>query len=297
MIDENSFDKNQRESAELSALLKLLDDPDVEIAEAVRKKIHEYGPQVVANLRKVATEHDSPQVQENARQIIRAFQEEALENLFKKVINAFADGSDIALEETAIMLSQFGFPETNANEVSEKLDDISLRVHRHFITMQQANDLTLLMSLNRAFFEEEKFHAAETDYYAPENSYLDTLLKLKQGIPISLSVAYMLVGERAGIDLHGVGMPLHFLVFHPELNVFIDTFNHGAFLSQLDCRNFITQSGFSFSETMLARVSNMTIITRMMRNLIYAHTKQGQEWEAKKLQDTLDEIIRITDAQ
>lgn len=297
MTDENSFEKNEKESAELSALLKLLDDPDVEIAEAVREKIHEYGPQVVANLRKVAAEHNNPQVQENALQIIRSFQQDALENLFKKVIDAFAGGNDIVLEESAIMLSQFGFPETDAAEISEKLDEISLRVHRHFITMQQANDLTLLMSLNRAFFEEEKFGAAETDYYAPENSYLDTLLKLKHGIPISLSVAYMLVGERAGIDLHGVGMPLHFLVYHPELNVFIDTFNHGAFLSQLDCRNFIAQSGFSFSETMLARVSNMTIITRMMRNLIYAHTKQGQEWEAKQLQDTLDEIIRITDAQ
>jgi regulator of sirC expression with transglutaminase-like and TPR domain len=297
MIDENPFEQNEEEGAELSALLKLLDDPDVEIAEAVREKIQEYGPQVVANLRKVAREHDNPQIKENAEAIIRSFQEEALQKLFKKVIDAFAESQDIELEEAAILLSQFGFPETNALEVSEKLDEISLRVHRHFITMQQANDLTLLMSLNRAFFEEEKFRGAETEYYAPENSYIDTLLKFKQGIPISLSVAYMLVGERAGIDLHGVGMPLHFLVYHPELNVFIDTFNHGAFLSQLDCRNFIAQSGFSFSETMLSKVSNMTIISRMMRNLIYAHTKQGQEWEAKQLQDTLDEIIRITDAQ
>ncbi len=83
MIDEQSFEQNEKENAELSALLKLLDDPDVEIAEAVREKIHEYGPQVVANLRKLAREHDNPQVQENAQEIIRAFQTEALENLLK----------------------------------------------------------------------------------------------------------------------------------------------------------------------------------------------------------------------
>ncbi len=286
---------------EIRPLLALLDDTDTTVTTAVQNKLLSYGHNVVPFLSDVITrEFELTQNEENpvivnARACIRALQTEALASLMANVIDAHFEGKDINLERASLLLSSFGFPELNDSEFHEALDRIALRVHSVFIQMKNPSDLTLLMSLNTVFFEQEDFRGATKNYYAPENSYLCQLLKTKRGIPISISVVYMLVAERVGIELHGIGMPLHFLVFHPTLNVFIDTFNHGAFISRADCEQFIRQSGFAYSDSMLNKSSNISITARMMRNLIYAHSKYDQKWEAETLQETLDEILRLTE--
>ena len=56
------------------------------------------------------------------------------------------------------------------------------------------------------------FTGNTVDYADPANSYLDDVLDRRLGIPITLSVLMIEVGRRVGVDVHGVGMPGHFLV-------------------------------------------------------------------------------------
>ncbi len=51
-----------------------------------------------------------------------------------------------------------------------------------------------LAALNDYLFEKLGFLGNAGDYYNPRNSFLDQVLTLKTGIPISLSVLYMEVG-------------------------------------------------------------------------------------------------------
>ncbi len=286
---------------EIRPLLSLLDDTDTTVTTAVQQKLLSYAHLAVPFLRDLIRQEyelgasDENPVIENARACIRALQTGALSRLLNLVIDMHFDGTELSLEQTAFLLSVFGYPEVDEQHFFSTLDAIALKVHDIFINMKNASDLSLLMSLNTVFFEQEDFRGATKNYYAPENSYISCLLDSKRGIPISISVVYMLVAERVGIELHGIGMPLHFLVYHPGLNVFIDTFNHGAFISRSDCEHFIRQSGFAYSDKMLQRSTNVNICARMMRNLIYAHSKYDQKWEAETLQETLDEILRLSD--
>lgn len=290
------------EGTELRSLLSLLDDTDTTVTTAVQNKLVSYGSSVVPALRELIIQQaelsddgdENPSIV-NARACIRALQTEALSELLEKIIDAHIDATDIDLEASVFALSRFGYPEIELKKYREKLDSIALRVHDIFIQVRNASDLTLLLSLNTVFFEQEDFRGATKNYYAPENSYICKLLDQKRGIPISISIIYMLIAERIGAELHGIGMPLHFLVYHPALNVFIDTFNHGAFISREDCEQFIRQSGFSYSDKMLKKSSNVSIVTRIMRNLIYAHSRYDQKWEAETLQETLDQILHVTD--
>jgi regulator of sirC expression with transglutaminase-like and TPR domain len=50
------------------------------------------------------------------------------------------------------------------------------------------------------------------DYFDPRNSFLNDVLEPKLGIPISLAVIYLEVGQRLGLPLVGVSFPGHFLV-------------------------------------------------------------------------------------
>ncbi len=61
-------------------------------------------------------------------------------------------------------------------------------------------------------FESLGFRGNTRDYGDPENSFLDSVLKRRVGIPITLALVMMEVGRRVGAPVHGVGMPGHFLV-------------------------------------------------------------------------------------
>jgi len=73
--------------------------------------------------------------------------------------------------------------------------------------------------------------AGDTERYDdPRNSMLDAVLERRRGLPILLSVVYVEVARRAGVELAGVGLPGHFVVGHfgatPAL--LLDPFAAGA---------------------------------------------------------------------
>eukprot|EP00216_Chloropicon_sp_CCMP2111_P006955 CAMPEP_0198235402 /NCGR_PEP_ID=MMETSP1446-20131203/1294_1 /TAXON_ID=1461542 ORGANISM="Unidentified sp, Strain CCMP2111" /NCGR_SAMPLE_ID=MMETSP1446 /ASSEMBLY_ACC=CAM_ASM_001112 /LENGTH=987 /DNA_ID=CAMNT_0043916551 /DNA_START=93 /DNA_END=3056 /DNA_ORIENTATION=- len=87
-----------------------------------------------------------------------------------------------------------------------------------------------------------------TDYYNPQNSFLDHVLGLNSehsvegdgfetfqctsgmGIPISLAVVYAAVGRRAGVPVRMIKLPGHFLVAIGD--AYVDVFNGGQIQSQ-----------------------------------------------------------------
>ena len=67
-------------------------------------------------------------------------------------------------------------------------------------------------ALNRFVFHESGFRGNDTDYYDPRNSYLNQVIERRRGIPITLAIVYITVGNRLGLRLEGVSFPGHFLV-------------------------------------------------------------------------------------
>ena len=49
------------------------------------------------------------------------------------------------------------------------------------------------------------------DYYHPRNGYLPWAMEFRCGLPITLSLIYMLVGQRLRIPVEGIAAPGHFL--------------------------------------------------------------------------------------
>jgi regulator of sirC expression with transglutaminase-like and TPR domain len=58
------------------------------------------------------------------------------------------------------------------------------------------------------------FDGERAHYDHPDNSMLDLVLARRRGLPILLSVVYVEVARRAGIELGAVGLPGHFVVGH-----------------------------------------------------------------------------------
>jgi regulator of sirC expression with transglutaminase-like and TPR domain len=120
-------------------------------------------------------------------------------------------------------------------------------------------------------FQQEGF-AGNLDHYGdPENSFLDSVLERRRGIPISLSVLMVAIGARLGVDARGVGMPGHFLVLDGERgDVWCDPFHGGAVLDAQGCRRrfeMVYGGALAFQRAFLSPTSAPAIVARMLANL------------------------------
>ncbi len=137
--------------------------------------------------------------------------------------------------------------------------------------------------LSRYLHEEEGFQGNEVDYYDPRNSYLNEVLQLRQGIPISLSMLYIEIGQRCGLPLRGVCTPAHFMVLcHPSHEpLFVDPFHGGDVLTARQCRDrleqLLGQTGVLRDEDLRpAGIREITV--RMLSNLKAIYIA-GERWE------------------
>ena len=128
-----------------------------------------------------------------------------------------------------------------------------------------------LDSLCDHLFFDLGFAGNRTDYYDPDNSCLDQVVRRRRGIPITLSVLMLEVGRRLGVPLAGVSMPGHFLVRDKvDPGVFVDPFARGAILDAGGCeRRFREVHGpdARFDPDFLEPVPRRAIAGRLLANL------------------------------
>jgi regulator of sirC expression with transglutaminase-like and TPR domain len=144
-------------------------------------------------------------------------------------------------------------------------------------------DEEVVKALNHYLFEELQFQGNSEDYYSPNNSFLDKVLDLRIGIPISLSVVCLEIGWRLGLPLAGLGVPNHFIIGYnlAAAPIYIDIFNQGLLLSEDDCfamAQMPSSERLAFKEEFLRPVSKKAILYRMLLNLKQIYL-QLEDWE------------------
>lgn len=102
-------------------------------------------------------------------------------------------------------------------------------------------------------------------YDDPDNSMLDIVLERRTGLPILLSVVYVEVARRAGIELAGVGLPGHYVVGHfgADPPLLLDPFA-GGLRSETDAPPELVRP-WTPHETAL----------RMLNNLVASYERRG----------------------
>lgn len=115
-------------------------------------------------------------------------------------------------------------------------------------------------------------------YYDPRNSYLNHVLDRRKGIPITLAVVWMEVGSRAGIDVRGVALPGHFLVY--AAGQLVDPFHGGEAIGADEVKALVAENFGGpprLNPEWLEPVPPVAIVERMLRNLSEAYRRRGDE--------------------
>ena len=190
------------------------------------------------------------------------------------------------LLEAAISLAQDEYPELDVQQVLSDVDQLQARLKRR--VPADATALQKLRLLGQFFFRDLGFGGNVNDYYDPDNSYLNAILKTRRGIPISLAVLWLELAQSLGLNARGVAFPGYFMVKVnlPKGQVVIDPFT-GQSLSREELSErlepFRKQRGLDESldaplGLYLQSAPPRDIISRMLRNLKEIHKTQ-EDWQ------------------
>jgi len=189
------------------------------------------------------------------------------------------------LLEAAVSLAQDEYPDLDVEQVLGDIDQLLARLKRRLPV--DAPDLQRLRALNQFFFRDLGFGGNINDYYDPDNSYLNTVLRTRRGIPITLAVLWLELAAGLGLNARGVAFPGHFMVKVnlPKGQVVIDPFN-GQSLSREELAERLepfrqrNPGSDEFEVPMglyLQSAPPRDIIARMLRNLQEIHKTQ-EDW-------------------
>lgn len=192
---------------------------------------------------------------------------------------------EVDLAHAALIVALSEYPHLDASEYLRRLDEMAARLRSACagVTGPEAK----IDAINTLLFLEEGFSGNADNYYDPRNSLLNEVLDRKLGIPITLSIVYIEVGRRAGIPLHGIALPGHFVVgLSSETDrLFIDPFNGGKILTERECLELARTyrpSSKPPDRRFLNPIRPKQILIRLMRNLkaIYWQTEaQDKAWQ------------------
>ncbi|MDH7515817.1 MAG: transglutaminase-like domain-containing protein [Bacteroidota bacterium] len=264
---------------ELYALFSLLDDPQPSVQVAVRDRLLAIGEEAVSVLRRLANIHN-----QNFERVEELVDEIRMTCTLRRLAASLENPSkETDLEEGVFVIARYGYPDVNVEAYTRRLTDMASDIR--ILAGARAAPIDRFMKMRSYLFSELGFMGNQHDYYNPDNSYFNKVIDYRRGIPITLSVLMLLVGSRLDLNLHGVGMPMHFLVQYDDGSrmFFVDPFNAGMIITQEQCKTLLSANGIAFTPSMLAPVGNNEILERMWRNLYISYQKTGNEAEVGRI--------------
>jgi regulator of sirC expression with transglutaminase-like and TPR domain len=199
----------------------------------------------------------------------------------------------VQLVEAALAISWEEYPNIDLSSYRDALDEMATVLQQRVQGISYP--LKIISEINRYLFEEQNFCGNENNYYDPRNSFLTDVITRRMGIPLTLSIIYMAIGDRIGFPLEGVSLPGHFIIrpHRSDVEVFIDPFAKGEIMFKEDCAAKLTQIYGDQAELKpeyLETVGVRQILERMLMNLklIYLNQKQFH-----KALSTVEKILML----
>lgn len=152
-------------------------------------------------------------------------------------------------------------------------------------------------TINRLLFDEEGFHGENDDYYDPRSALLSEVLDRHAGLPMTLSILYIELSRRVGIEAAGVALPGRFLVkFSGPFGVIVvDPFDGGRVLSTAELQKILDGmfgGGVQLREHHLRSFTPRQILARELAQLKAAYLAQH---ELSRAAASIDRLLILDD--
>jgi regulator of sirC expression with transglutaminase-like and TPR domain len=266
---------------ELTALINLLEDPDDEIFSTIREKILSMGADVIPALENVWENTFNNVLQSRIEDIIQTIQ---FNNVLEE-LKLWADTGGVDLLAGTMLVSKYQYPDLDEEHVRKQIElirrDVWLELNANLTAYEKVR------VINHILFDVYNFTGNTTNYHAPQNSYINNVIESKRGNPLLLSILYSIIAQGLNIPIYGVNLPEHFiLAYRDEFSIqqedeeepilfYINPFSKGAVFSRREIDTFLKQLKLEQNRIFYESCSNVDIVCRQLRNLIFSYEKLG----------------------
>lgn len=273
------------ETNELFALIRLLDDTDSVVFDAVREKLLNADEEIIPELQSAILRSKNDLFIERADSIINRIR-------FKKLdeeLNQWIHTKNNDLLFGSYLIAKYEYPDLKFDDVEVQLDkiinDLRLEINLYLTGLQQ------IRKINHILYSIHRFSGDFSNIIDPANSYVNKVLERKKSNDISIAILYLHIAQKLGLPVYGIDFPRNFLlVFCDEKTdeplFYINPFNKGAIITGRDIKTFLKNHKIKSKKNYFEKCSNQLIIIRLLKLLMHSYGRKNNK-------EKIEEIKRL----
>lgn len=278
------------------SLIKLLDDPDPEIFETVRRRLVSMGEDVIEELEKAWEICTSEVFQSRAEDIIQRIQY----NITYRDLKIWAKSEERDLIDAAIIIAKYQYPDLDTVVLKEKIsaivNDIWLEINDKLTALEK------IRVINHILFDIHKLTRISTKQLPSKVSFINYLINNQKGSPVLMGLFYAAIAQKLGMPVYGVDLPRSFILAYRDLyysNIegeedtyqvlfYINPNNNGSVFSKREISHFIKEHKLADHPKNYSPASNIVVVMRLIDEMVYSFQEENNEYKAKDCQEMLN---------
>lgn len=274
---------------EIDAIIRLLDDPDKSVYQAVKEKIISEGESMIPALENAwASNEANKLMQKRIEKIVPTLESNAMTEKFKNwtlTPDNLIEGAWLMSRLQNFSLSHDDF----MNRINE------LKKHLYQYGFNNYSPLEHIKIMNYIFFRKMGFKPCKPeDFTNPNTCFPACVMDTKTGNPETLAIIYLIMAREAGLPIAGVNLPKNFILAYSDSNTgvkfYINPTTNGAIFNKMEIDNFLSSLNIPKQPDFYRPCSNTTTIVRALMRLEFSYRQSRQDSMADRIHRILESI-------
>lgn len=283
---------------EITALLRLIDDPDDEVYDTVASKLLNYGKDIIPNLEQLWEVTQDEGVQERIELLIHRVHFQDLQDDFLE----WSRAKEPELLRGAILVARFQFPDLNVPAILAQFDqmrrNIWLELNNYLTPLEQVN------VFNSILYNYYKLNGHELTEREPKYFFINQVLESKQGNAYAIGVLYLALAQMLDVPIFAVDLPRQFIFAYidtlhsfvapakgiQQIQFYVDPIS-GMVYTQKDVDTYLRKINAYGREEYAEPLSAKRVIFKMMEELSLCYRYRREEQKADEIQQLMRLLV------
>ena len=282
-----------QKEAEISALFKLIDDPDEEVFNTIADRLLNYGTPIIPDLEHLWENTLDEATLERIEIMIYKLRLQDLKEAFVE----WKSKPDPSLFEGALLVTKFQFPELAIDSLRHQMEKIRrniwLELNNYLTPLEQANVIRNIL------FNYYQIKGVEVNYEKPEEFLIAAPLQSKKGNAIANTLLYAELCQQLEIQAQFINIPKQCIIafyasdWDPEelvtnpqefIQFYVEGTTGNAF-SQKDLDQYMIRSNIEPKNSYYKPLSNVKIIKKHLLEFAKCFNSPTLQYKQKDLTD------------
>src|SRR5215217_6055230 len=278
------------ETREISALFKLIDDPDQEVFDAVSGKIVDIGKTIIPNLENLWENTPNEHIQERIELIIHRLHFTDLTEDFRQW--TLAGHHDLLVG--ALLVSKFQYPDLSTSatllEVEKIRRNVWLELNNYLTPLEQIRIVTGIL------YSYYNLKGTEIAYTDVNEFLIHKVLESKRGNQLSNGILYLILCDLLDVPVKAIGVPKQFVLayFKPgysdessndhlsKIEFFIDP-SSGMVFTHKDVENYFKRISVPPVDSYFKPLSNKRVIQYLLEEASRCFDNDKESYKKEEL--------------